>query len=242
MPCGGSERQVSLRSCIVCYWFDRPAGWLVLLVVYMLQDVRKFKLGLYYALRFQQASQQRHQQQQLQGSTEADLGGSSWSNSGGAAAAAGGVKSSAGAGLARSEGLGAEPQQIEQWMLSLTLGHATATLQEAATTHDGQLQQQVPWPGVHSAAEVCVCACLMLSRVDVLFQRVYPLFARPDLAGVGAVGVFVEVLESAVLSDLLESLPPEVMQVGETAAVEHFGGSTSILFRAMRLFVFNLSR
>ncbi|WIA09423.1 hypothetical protein OEZ85_008828 [Tetradesmus obliquus] len=59
---------------------------------------------------------------------------------------------------------------------------------------------------------------------DVLFARVYPLFARPPAAaaaagpGSGSVAAFMGALEAAVLSDLLLGLDPEVMQ----ALVQHF--------------------
>jgi hypothetical protein len=201
---------------------------LPLTLLLLLQDVRKFKLGLYYALRFHHTAQQQQQQQQQRSSHSSSeshglLGGGG---------SAGGLKPRASVGgLGRSEGLGAEPQQLEQWMLSLMLGHASATLQESA----GQQQQQdaaagsdvhlQPTAAVCAAAEICLCTCLLLGRPDVLFARAYPLFARPPAAagaaaaagggpGSSSVAAFMGALEVAVLSDLLLGLDPEVMQVG----------------------------
>lgn len=203
-----------------------------------MQDVQKFKLGMHYALRFQQAAQEHHIQQQVlqqqqQQQQVQHRRRSSYSSSEPAAGSGGGsagpssvTRGSVSGGLGRSEGVGAEPQQIQQWMLSLMLGYATAALRVAAPTtshqqtQSSQAEQQAvqhPSVAVQAAADVCICVCLLLSRVDVLFDRVYPLFARPDV--VGAVAAFVEALELAVLSDLLESLPPEVMQVGGQGTV-----------------------
>jgi hypothetical protein len=200
------------------------------MLLLLLQDVRKFKLGLYYALRFHHTAQQQQQQQRRSSHSSSDPHGLH-----GGSGSAGGLKPRAYVGgLGRSEGLGAEPQQLEQWMLSLMLGHASATLQESA----GQQQQQQdvtagdvvhlqPSAAVCAAAEMCLCTCLLLGRPDVLFARAYPLFARPPAAAAGAAGAgaaggpgsssvaaFMGALEVAVLSDLLLGLDPEVMQVG----------------------------
>jgi hypothetical protein len=190
----------------------------------LLQDVRKFKLGLYYTLRFHHTAQQQQQQQQRSSHSSSEPHGLL-----GGGGSAGGLKPRASVGgLGRSEGLGAEPQQLEQWMLSLMLGHASATLQESA----GQQQQQdaaagsdvhlQPSAAVCAAADICLCTCLLLGRPDVLFARAYPLFARPPAAaaaaaagpGSSSVAAFMGALEVAVLSDLLLGLDPEVMQVG----------------------------
>eukprot|EP00775_Hariotina_reticulata_P011041 gene11041-11196_t len=214
-----------------------------------LQDVGKFKLGLYYALRFQ------HQQQDGSGMSvgRVDVYGSS--SSGGAstttAAAAAGLRSRASVGLARSEGVGAEPQQLQQWMLSLMLGHTSSVLKGAAAAADCPGHQHIQQladgssmgssnghpnvglasPAVTSAAEICVCLCLLLKRPDILFRSAFPLFARlpggtdaaagPNGAAAYALGAFVEAVEAAVLSNLLEGLAPEVMQ----ALVEHFAAA-----------------
>jgi hypothetical protein len=83
-------------------------------------------------------------------------------------------------------------------------------------------------PAVAAAAEVAVCTCLLLKRADILFRSVFPLFARTAAgsssaagtpkgaaaAAAAALGAFVEAVEAAVLSNLLEGLAPEVMQVG----------------------------
>ncbi|WIA29507.1 hypothetical protein OEZ86_012008 [Tetradesmus obliquus] len=116
-----------------------------------LQDVRKFKLGLYYALRFHNTIQQQQQRSSHSGSEP-------HGPSGGGSGSAGGLKPRVSVG-------------------------------------------------------------------DVLFARVYPLFARPPAAaaaaagpGSGSVAAFMGALEAAVLSDLLLGLDPEVMQ----ALVQHF--------------------
>jgi hypothetical protein len=181
--------------------------------------VRKYKLGLYFALRFYLAMEQQQgsdtaagQQQPLR---------SKPSSSGGLA-----PRHSVG-GFARSEGIGAEPQQLEQWMLSLVLGHASATLSDvaasapaAAAVPEGSANGSSAAAGtvrlpraVMDAAEACVCVCLLLSRADVLFGRVFQLFAQQGVVP-GALGALVETVELAVLSDLLQGLAPEVMQVG----------------------------
>lgn len=179
------------------------------------QDVCKYKLGLYFALRFYLTMQQQGQVAAVQQPAQQRHGKSS-SSSGGPA-----PRQSVG-GFARSEGIGAEPQQLEQWLLSLVLGHASATLSDVAASAkvsaardgsangaatDGTLPQAVV-----AAAEACVCACLLLSRTDVLFGRVFQLFAQQGLLP-GALGALVETVELAVLSDLLQGLAPEVMQV-----------------------------
>lgn len=124
-------------------------------------------------------------------------------------------------GFGRSEGVGAEPQQLQQWLLSLVLGHASATLSDAADGGSGSpvpagaataaAEDAVP-QAVATAAEACVCVCLLLSRTDVLFGRVFQLFAQQGVVP-SALGALVETVELAVLSDLLQGLAPEVMQV-----------------------------
>jgi hypothetical protein len=198
-----------------------------------LQDVRKYKLGLYFALRFYLTMKQ--QQQQAAADTipttapgQPQPRSKPSSSSGGPPGST--PRQSVG-GFARSEGIGAEPQQLEQWILSLVLGHAAATLTDSAASAtveaavraaspNGELQQSeevkstgfVP-TAVVKAAEACVCACLLLSRTDVLFGRVFQLFAQQG-AVPGGLGALVETIELAVLSDLLQGLAPEVMQVG----------------------------
>lgn len=195
----------------------------------LLQDVRKYKLGLYFALRFYLAM--KHQQQQEgeeegHGASAAALRqqppqrSKSSSSSGGPPALT--PRQSVG-GFARSEGQGAEPQQLEQWLLSLVLGHAAATLTDTAATATVESARNAsPNGGLHpgsgvpaavvQAAEACVCACLLLARTDVLFGRVFQLFAQQGSVP-GALGALVETIELAVLSDLLQGLAPEVMQV-----------------------------
>lgn len=193
------------------------------------QDVRKYKLGLYFALRFYLAMQQQQQEQPLQDATAPPAA----AQSGRSNAASSRVSGSSGltprqslGGFARSEGLGAEPQQLEQWLLSLVLGHATATLQDAATAAatGGPAQlaaasgaaggAAVAPAAVVVAAEACVCTCLLLSRTDVLFGRVFALFAQKGSGqAAGALGALMETVELAVLSDLVQGLAPEVMQV-----------------------------
>jgi hypothetical protein len=208
---------------------------LLLLLCLRLQDVRKFKLGLYYALRFHHTIQQQQQRSSHSSSEPHGLSGGRGS--------AGGLKPRVSVGgLGRSEGLGAEPQQLEQWMLSLMLGHASATLQEASGQQQQQQGQVVPCgsdvavvqpsAAVAAAAEICLCTCLLLGRPDVLLARAYPLFARPPAAaaagaanpaaagpGIGSVAAFMNALEAAVLSDLLLGLDPEVMQVGASSNI-----------------------
>lgn len=197
-----------------------------------LQDVRKYKLGLYFALRFYLTMKQQQQQSDESIPTAAHSRpqprSKPSSSSGGPPGST--PRQSVG-GFARSEGIGAEPQQLEQWILSLVLGHAAATLTESAASAtveaavcaaspNGELQLSeiskstgfVP-AAVMKAAEACVCACLLLSRTDVLFGRVFQLFAQQE-AVPGALGALVETIELAVLSDLLQGLAPEVMQVG----------------------------
>jgi hypothetical protein len=181
-----------------------------------LQDVRKHKLGLYFALRFYLTLQQQQQQQQQ---AHRSSGGSLKS------------RSSVG-GFGRSEGVGAEPEQLQQWLLSLVLGHASATLSDAASSGNSSpvpaaagaaaANGAVP-QAVARAAEACVCVCLLLSRTDVLFGRVFQLFAQQGVVP-GALGALVETVELAVLSDLLQGLAPEVMQVCEAAGAEGEGG------------------
>jgi len=192
--------------------------------------VRKYKLGLYFALRFYLTMQQQQQQPLQDAPAPAAAAQSSRSN-----AANSRVSGPSGltprqslGGFARSEGLGAEPQQLEQWLLSLVLGHATATLQDAATATapaSGAPAQLAAVSGaagsaaaapaaVLVAAEACVCTCLLLSRTDVLFGRVFALFAQKgSCQSAGALGALIETVELAVLSDLVQGLAPEVMQV-----------------------------
>jgi hypothetical protein len=197
------------------------------------QDVAKYKLGLYFALRFYLTMQQQQQQQPP---------GKPSSSSGGGVGATGLAPRPSVGGFARSEGIGAEPQQLEQWLLSLVLGYAAATLSDVAATAttattasattvpaaikgsnssvtrpDGVTQSHdsssegVP-AAVAAAAEKCVCVCLLLGRPDVLFGRVFQLFAQQGSVS-GGLGALLEVVELAVLSDLLHGLAPEVMQV-----------------------------
>jgi hypothetical protein len=204
---------------------------LLLLLLLLSQDVHKYKLGLYFALRFYLTMQQQQQ-------APSKPIGSSSSGGGGSVVAGLAPRPSVG-GFARSEGIGAEPQQLEQWLLSLVLGYAAATLSEVAAaaaaataasiavpnaakgssnssnpdgtqTHDSS-SDGVPAP-VAAAAETCVCACLLLGRPDVLFGRVFQLFAQQGSVS-GGLGALLEVVELAVLSDLLQGLAPEVMQV-----------------------------
>lgn len=199
-------------------------------VLLLLQDVRKYKLGLYFALRFYLAMKQQQQEEgeQQEGAAAAAAAlrqqhpqrSKSSSSSGGPPALT--PRQSVG-GFARSEGKGAEPSQLEQWLLSLVLGHAAATLTDTAAaaavesarsaSPNGSLQLPSSVPAaVVEAAEACVCACLLLARTDVLFGRVFQLFAQQGVVP-GAMGALVETIELAVLSDLLQGLAPEVMQV-----------------------------
>lgn len=179
--------------------------------------MRKYKLGMYFALRFYLAMKQEQGPDTAAGRQPTR---SKPSSSGGLA-----PRQSVG-GFARSEGIGAQPQQLEQWMLSLVLGHASATLSDVAASAPAAAAREGSANGssvvavtaslpraVTEAAEACVCACLLLSRTDVLFGRVFQLFAQQGVVP-GALGALVETVELAVLSDLLQGLAPEVMQVG----------------------------
>ena len=230
-----------------------------------LQDIQKFKLGLFLALEFYKVMQQRLKQQGSGGAGAGGVGeGGSNSNSssrgtsfsgptgmtsgssfmGSAGTAAGGAAAGAGAvtgsgigrpkavslgGMARSEGWGAEPQQLEQWMLSLMLGYVHTAMQELTASYtkassSSSSNSPVAVAGVvseaagkelHHVAAIAVSCCLLLLRPSVLFDRVFVMFDRgPGALRVAAVGALVEALEPAVLADLLEGVSPEVMQVG----------------------------
>jgi hypothetical protein len=154
---------------------------------------------------------------------------------GGAAAGAGGgtggtrPRTVSLGGMARSEGWGAEPQQLEQWMLSLMLGYVHTTMQEltssySKTTSSSSSSSNAATAGVlvlgsaakqlQHVAAIAVSCCLLLLRPSVLFDRVFAMFDRgPGALRAAAVGALVEALEPAVLADLLEGVSPEVMHV-----------------------------
>ncbi len=178
------------------------------------QDIKKFKLGLHYALEFYTSQQQRR----ASGAGRTPTG-----------------RGSSSGGFVRSEGWGAEPGQLEQWVMSLMLGHVAAVLQEAAEAASKlaqaqqhtvqaplpqQQQQQKQLEEVSSAARIAMCACLLLARPSVLWERVFPLFAAAKQPR-GALGAMLEVLEPAIVADAFEMLPPEVMH----ALVEHFAAA-----------------
>lgn len=56
-------------------------------------------------------------------------------------------------------------------------------------------------------ATVCIDYCLILGRLDILFQLIYPLFQQRKKAG-----LLLEKLEPFILGDKLNSLPPEIIQ------------------------------
>lgn len=182
----------------------------------MFQDAGKLKLGLWYALRFHQAKQQQQQRQQQQQLAAAS---SSSRGSGGGGADGDRLRPALG-GIARSEGLVAEPHQLEQWLLSLSLGLVAAELKQAAAVSALSGAAAAPEaaahapPGVVAAAEVIVSVCLLLSRHDILFGSAFALFAQhaQSTGDTACLGALLECVEAAVLSDQLPGLAPEVMQ------------------------------
>lgn len=56
-------------------------------------------------------------------------------------------------------------------------------------------------------ATVCIDYCLILDRLDILFQLLHPLFQQRKKSG-----LLLEKLEPFILGDKLSSLPPEVIQ------------------------------
>ena len=56
-------------------------------------------------------------------------------------------------------------------------------------------------------ATVCIDYCLILGRLDILFQLIHPLFQQRKKSG-----LLLEKLEPFILGDKLSSLPPEVIQ------------------------------
>jgi len=56
-------------------------------------------------------------------------------------------------------------------------------------------------------ATVCIDYCLILGRIDILFQLLYPLFQQRKKAG-----LLLEKLEPFILGDKLTSLPPDIIQ------------------------------
>lgn len=163
-----------------------------MLFVSFLQDIKKFKLGLHYALSFYCSLQQR---QSSNGSStvaeaQAVATGRGQQRTAGTATANGvnGVnnarRGSAG-GMSRSEGWGAEPAQLEQWMLSLMLGYVSKVLQEEGTAEQQEQKQQLQlqhhqmlagWQAdgtlqaskaVWQAAQAAVYLCILLNKPQV---------------------------------------------------------------------------
>jgi len=114
------------------------------------QDIKKFKLGLYYALSFLDS----HQQLRASGALP-NLPGS----------------------LQRAQGYGAEGGQLEQWILSLVYGYVGAALGELTQQHSMvQGLQHGPVRERRSAsmrklecelAEMAVFSCLLLDKMQV---------------------------------------------------------------------------
>lgn len=182
------------------------------------QDIQKFKLGLQLALSFY-----RNAQTAAAGVPAARAG---------AGTAAGHRRAAAAGGFARCEGAGAEPQQLEQWLLSLMLLHVGTALHDlgeaalrcgaagaqppatVAGAGAGGVEQEAEADGAGARAaaanaatplaRLALHACALLQRPAVLFERAFPLFAGAPPAA-GALGAFLEVLEPAVVGDVLQA-------------------------------------
>jgi hypothetical protein len=160
------------------------------------QDIQKFKLGLHLALTFYKNAQR---------------GGGAASAPSSAPGAPAARRPLSG-GFARCEGAGAEPAQLEQWILSLMLLHIGTAMHDLAHAPPAAAAAVADDPAAATAAlaRLALQTCVLLRRPQVLFERAFPLFAGADPA-TRALGSFLEVIEPAVVS--------EVLQVRRSAAV-----------------------
>jgi len=111
-------------------------------------------------------------------------------------------------GFARCEGAGAEPAQLEQWLLSLMLLHIGTALHDLAESAAqdapaGAGDASTAAASSTALARLALHTCVMLQRPQILFERAFPLFLGAEPV-TRALGSFLEVIEPAVISDVLQ--------------------------------------